>query len=74
MAAPVITSQSTMAEILKAYPNADEALFSRYHIGGCSSCGYQQTDTLETVAANNNILDVDGFLAFLEESGTPVLK
>lgn len=35
-----------MGEVLEAYPSAQRALFRRYHIGGCNSCGYAPGDTL----------------------------
>lgn len=60
-----ITKDSTMREVLEAYPGAQRALFQRYHIGGCSSCGYQPNDTLEDVAHLHNILDLDEVLTFL---------
>jgi hypothetical protein len=28
-----------MREVLEVFPGAQRALFRRYHIGGCSSCG-----------------------------------
>jgi len=46
-----ITKSSTMQEVLEAYPSAQRALFRRYHIGGCNSCGYQPEDILEEVVA-----------------------
>jgi len=42
-----IIASTTMGEILGAYPSAKLGLFRRYHIGGCTACGYQPTDTLE---------------------------
>jgi len=50
---------TTMAEILQAYPSAQRALFQRYHVGGCSSCGFQPTDTLAQVCKDHNLLDVN---------------
>jgi rhodanese-related sulfurtransferase len=47
----------TMGEILHAYPTAKIALFIRYHIGGCTSCSYQLTDTLTEVHQNFHIKD-----------------
>ncbi len=44
-----IVPGTTMGEILEAYPAAKVGLFQRFHIGGCQSCGYQTTDTLEQV-------------------------
>ncbi|HKB14579.1 MAG TPA: rhodanese-like domain-containing protein [Planctomycetota bacterium] len=62
-----IRPDSSMAEILKAYPGAQRALFQGYHIGGCSSCGFQPTDTLEQVLKNHNVLDVSGAIAFIQK-------
>ncbi len=39
----------TMADILDQYPGARRALFQKYHIGGCNSCGYSPDDTLRSV-------------------------
>ena len=61
-----ITKRSTMREVLEAYPSAQRALFRRYHIGGCHSCGYQPEDTLEEVAHRHNIVDLDEVIAFIE--------
>jgi rhodanese-related sulfurtransferase len=61
-----ITKRSTMQEVLAAYPSAQRALFHRYHIGGCQSCGYQPGDVLEEVAQRHNITDVDGILESIE--------
>lgn len=52
-----ITSNSTMGEILSAYPSARLELFRRYHVGGCAACGYQLTDTLDQVCQEHNISD-----------------
>jgi rhodanese-related sulfurtransferase len=57
-----------MGEVLEAYPSGQRALFQRYHIGGCNSCGYQLGDRLEEVARRHNILDVDEVIAFLEHA------
>lgn len=43
-----------MHEILAHYPSAQRALFQQYHIGGCSSCGFALTDTLEQVMSNHD--------------------
>lgn len=52
-----ISASTTMGEILSAYPSAKLGLFRRYHIGGCTACGYQPTDRLEQVMADHNISD-----------------
>lgn len=52
-----ITLDTTMAEILTAYPAAKVGLFHRYHIGGCSACGYAPGETLGAVRERNGITD-----------------
>jgi rhodanese-related sulfurtransferase len=52
-----ISSETTMGDILTAYPSARLELFRRYHVGGCTACGYQLTDTLEQVCREHNISD-----------------
>ncbi len=54
-----IYPQSTMREVLEAYPGAQRALFRRYHIGGCNQCGFQQTETLEQVCQRNGLSNVN---------------
>ncbi len=50
-----IAPATTMEEILRAYPSAKVGLFQSYHVGGCQSCSYKPTDTLEEVRRNFNI-------------------
>ena len=57
-----------MREVLAAYPGAQRALFRKYHIGGCSSCGFQPTETLAQVCARNNNLNVDEVLRHIQTS------
>jgi rhodanese-related sulfurtransferase len=52
-----ISSETTMGEILSAYPSAKLELFRRYHVGGCAACGYQLSETLEQVCREHNISD-----------------
>ena len=63
-----IGAQSTMRDVLEVYPGAQRALFRRYHIGGCASCGFQPTETLEQVCQRNNNLNVSEVLAHIETS------
>jgi rhodanese-related sulfurtransferase len=65
---PSITKRSTMNDVLQAYPSAQRALFRRYHIGGCNSCGYQPEDVLEEVARKHGIQDADEIVAFLQDA------
>ena len=57
-----------MREVLEVFPGAQRALFRRYHIGGCSSCGFQPDETLAQVCARNGNLDVAEVLAHIQSS------
>jgi rhodanese-related sulfurtransferase len=57
-----------MRDVLEKFPGAQRALFRRYHIGGCSSCGFSPEETLEGVCARNGSLDVNEVLAHIESS------
>ena len=54
-----ISPEMTMEQILQRAPAAQRALFQRYHVGGCSACGFQPSDTLAQVCKDHNILDVN---------------
>jgi rhodanese-related sulfurtransferase len=60
--------QSPMREVLEIFPGAQRALFRRYHIGGCSSCGFNPDETLAQVCARNGNLDVAEVLAHIQSS------
>jgi len=57
-----------MSAVLAAFPGAQRAMFRRYHIGGCSSCGFQPTETLAQVCERNGNLDVTEVLAHIRSS------
>ncbi|HEX5222465.1 MAG TPA: rhodanese-like domain-containing protein [Verrucomicrobiae bacterium] len=63
-----VSSQSPMSAVLEAFPGAQRALFRRYHIGGCSQCGFQPTETLAQVCERNGNLPVDEVLAHIRSS------
>jgi rhodanese-related sulfurtransferase len=63
-----IDPNSAMREVLEVFPGAQRALFRRYHIGGCSSCGFQPDETLAQVCARNGNLDVAEVLAHIQSS------
>lgn len=63
-----INPQSPMSVVLEQFPGAQRALFRRYHIGGCSSCGFQPTETLAQVCARNGELDVTEVLTHIQAS------
>ncbi len=48
----------SMRELLEHYPGAQRALFRRYHIGGCASCGFSPDETLAGLCARNDNLDL----------------
>ena len=57
-----------MSAVLEAFPGAQRALFRRYHIGGCSSCGFQPQETLEQVCQRNGALNVAEVLNHIQTS------
>lgn len=63
-----MTSASTMQQVLAEFPGAQRALFRRYHIGGCSSCGFQPEETLAALCARNGNLSVDEVIAHIRTS------
>ncbi len=54
-----IDPKITMRELLEHFPGAQRALFRKYHIGGCSSCGFSPEETLAGVCARNENLNID---------------
>lgn len=68
MTQPAIHPDSTMAQVLEAYPGARRALFRNYHIGGCGSCAFQPSETLAQLAHRNGGLDVHAMLAHIQSS------
>jgi rhodanese-related sulfurtransferase len=63
-----LTFQSPMREVLEQFPGAQRALFRRYHIGGCSSCGFRPDETLAEVCARNGNLEAGEVLAHIQSS------
>lgn len=63
-----VCPQSPMRVVLEVFPGAQRALFRRYHIGGCSSCGFRPEETLAEVCARNGNLNCDEVLAQLQSS------
>jgi rhodanese-related sulfurtransferase len=57
-----------MSAVLEAFPGAQRALFRRYHIGGCASCGFQSNETLEQLCQRNGIANVDEVLEHIRVS------
>jgi len=62
-----LSGEWRMDQVTKVFPSAQRALFQRYHVGGCSSCGFQPTDALATVAMNHG-LDVNEVIEHIKRS------
>jgi rhodanese-related sulfurtransferase len=58
-AATAIDPNITMRDLLVQFPSAQRAMFRKYHIGGCSSCGFSPEETLAGVCARNENVDVE---------------
>ena len=56
-----------MGELLRQFPGAQRALFRRYHIGGCSSCGFSMDETLAGICVRNDRLPVDEVIQHIVE-------
>ncbi len=56
-----------MDALLAAMPGARRALFAKYHIGGCSSCGFEPAETLAEVCRRNENLDPAEVLTHLKD-------
>jgi len=54
-----IDANITMRDLLGQFPGAQRALFRKYHIGGCSSCGFSPDETLGGVCVRNENINVD---------------
>ncbi len=63
-----IRAETTMQELLTLFPGVQRALFRGYHIGGCSSCGFQAEETLAQVCERNGGLPVEEVLGFLGQA------
>lgn len=61
-----LTANSTMEQVLAAYPGARRALFRKYHIGGCSSCGFAPHETLAELSARNGNLNVSEVITHIQ--------
>lgn len=57
-----------MGQVLGAYPGARRALFRKFHIGGCSSCGFAPDETLAQLCSRNGNLSVEEVIAHIQTS------
>lgn len=62
-----VSIESPMREVLEAFPGAQRALFRKYHIGGCSSCGFSPDETLSALCERNGGLNPDEVLGQIRE-------
>ena len=62
-----LSGEWTTQQVTTVFPSAQRALFQKYHVGGCSSCGFQPNDTLAMVAGNHG-LDVNELVEFIKRS------
>jgi rhodanese-related sulfurtransferase len=62
-----LTGSWPMEQVLKVFPSAQRVLFQKFHIGGCSSCGYMPHDSLDKVSRDHG-LETDRVVAFVKES------
>jgi len=61
------TTASRMEDLMAGLPGAKRALFAKYHLGGCQSCGFSPNETLAELCARNEI-DAGEALEHLLES------
>ncbi len=62
-ATAAFTPDITMHDLLEAMPGARRALFAKYHIGGCSSCGFSPSETVADICRRNENIDPAEMLA-----------
>jgi rhodanese-related sulfurtransferase len=62
--APEITTETPMGAIMQVLPGAKRALFAAYHLGGCQSCAFSNTETLAELCKRSD-LDPQEVLAHL---------
>jgi rhodanese-related sulfurtransferase len=65
---PALTPQTTMESVLARYPGARRALFRKYHLGGCSSCGFALDETLGDLCARTGLLNVNEVITYIRAS------
>jgi rhodanese-related sulfurtransferase len=63
-----IDATTAIGEILDAYPGARRALFSRYHLGGCQSCGFSPNESIESLCARNGGIPPEEMIEHLRQA------
>ncbi len=69
-----LSPETPMGELMDAFPGARRALFARYHIGGCQSCGFSDTESLASVCERNENLPVEEVINHIRSSHEEDLK
>jgi len=54
-----ISPEISMGRLQELVPGARRALFRNFHIGGCSSCGFRDDETLREVCQRNDVADLN---------------
>ena len=63
-----ISEKTTMSELQELIPGSRRALFAKYHIGGCQSCGFDDSEPIAEVCQRNDNLPVNEVLDHLQTS------
>lgn len=50
-----LSAETPMGEIMATLPGARRALFAKYHLGGCSSCAFSDSETLRELCLRSEI-------------------
>jgi rhodanese-related sulfurtransferase len=69
-----LTPDTSMRDVLTSFPGAQRALFARYHIGGCQSCGFQPGETIAQICERNDRLPVDEVIRHIVDSHEDDIK
>jgi rhodanese-related sulfurtransferase len=56
-----------MSQLLQSYPGAQRAIFARYHIGGCQSCGFSPNETVSQLCTRNEV-EVQEFIQHVQDT------
>lgn len=65
---PHLSGETHMTDLLRLYPGAQRALFAKYHIGGCRSCGFQPEETLAQVCERNENIPIEEVIGHIQSS------
>lgn len=62
---PKLTAETRMGDAVRANPDLPVVLM-RFHIGGCTMCGFEDDDTIAQVAEDNGV-PIERLLAALNQ-------